>query len=150
MTVTRPLFVEGRQWRKLTASERDGKPWKYVLLQDVTFWFDGPIVRRRRYLYDETKTLRGIVDPMFIAVCCGYAWNGCSYSPDWLLLNSLPHDLLYQFSRLLETTRRFADELFLSLGPMWLSWMYYAGLCVGSWTCWNRPAPGCTVESEML
>lgn len=144
-----PLFREGIEWRRLSKEERKGKPWKYVLLKDVFIPCLIPI--RSRYEFISGGQIRGIVNSLGITVCEGYAWNGCSFSPDWELLASLPHDLLYQFSGCqgYPTTvldRGFCDEMFFNLCVTRWGGLYFVGLSVGSWSCFGRTNKGDTVR----
>jgi len=117
------------------------KPWKYVLLEDIYFPFALPI--RSKYDFVSGGQVRGKVTSLGIYVMAGYAWNGCSFSPDWELLASLPHDLLYQFSGCEgypETVigRKFCDDLFYGLCITKSGWAYRTGLWLGSWMCWDQ------------
>jgi len=150
VNVLPPRFIEGVHWRRLTSDERAGSPWKYVLLRDVTFDYSPPAVATTWLLKDRDGILRGLIEPRDITVCRGYAWNGCSFSPDLELLASLPHDLLYQFSGVpgfpATITRRWADRLFGALTTTGLGWAYRLGLLVGSWVCWGAPPDGLSVQ----
>ncbi len=151
MKVSRPHFVEGVHWRRLPVSER---PWKYKLLRDVSFHFPERITDGVHYFVDATRILRGIIEPFSITVKAGYVWNGCSCSPDWKLLPSLPHDLIYQFSGTAgfpaTITRKFADDMFYAISPDFLNIFYRAGLFAGSWAAWHQSAPGCIIRKEAL
>jgi len=140
-----PLFREGIEWRRLTKEERMGddgklKPWKYVLLEDIYFPMLLPL--RCRYDFVSGGLVRGKAGALGLTVMAGYAWNGCSFSPDWELLASLPHDLLYQFSGCWEfpatvLSRKFCDDLFYGLCTTRVGWAYRSGLWLGSWACWD-------------
>ena len=145
MILQRPQFIEGIHWRKLTATERNGRPWKYRLLQNVAVEFDRSICFGHYNLYDGNGTCWGMVSPQKITIIAGYAWNGSSCSPDWrVLLASLPHDLLYQFSGCASFpfSRTFCDDLFLALAQSPFSPLYRLGLLVGGWACWGKHEPG--------
>lgn len=146
MMLPRPQFIEGTHWRKLTADERNGRPWKYKLIQDITVWFDRPICFGSYYLHDGNGDHWGTISPRFIMVSAGYAWNGSSCSPDLrgVLLASVVHDLLYQFSGvpLFPFSRHFCDNLFFSLSSTPLAFAYRAGLFLGGWACWGQHEPG--------
>jgi len=146
MKLKHPLFREGIEWCRLTDKERMGddgklKIWKYILLTDVYFQVMLPI--RSRYSFVSGGQVWGKVTNAGITVMKGYAWNGCSFSPDWELLASLPHDLLYQFSgcdNYPETVigRNFCDNLFYGLCVTKVGWAYRVGLGLGSWMCWDQ------------
>lgn len=141
-----PEFIEGIHWRKLTAMERNGRPWKYKLLQDITVRFERPICFGNYYLHDGNGDHWGTISPLFIMVSAGYAWNGSSCSPDLpgVLLPSVVHDLLYQFSGVnhFPFSRTFADNLFFDLATTRLAFAYRLGLLVGGWACWGQHETG--------
>jgi hypothetical protein len=146
MKILRPWFQEGIHYAKIPRSERNGRPWKYKLLDDITVRFDFPICFGNYYLHDGNGDHWGTISPRFIMVSKGYAWNGSSCSPDLsgVLLSSVVHDLLYQFSGV-ETfpfSRNFADNLFFSLSTTPLAFAYRAGLFLGGWACWGQHEPG--------
>ena len=149
MTAYPPPFAAGVQWRRLGAAERRGTPWKYLLLRDVVFDFYPKITLARFVLRDVGGVERGTIAPLAVTVREGYAWNGCTASPDWELPASLPHDLLYQFSGVAgfpaTVTRHWADNLFYALRTTPLGWAYRLGLFVGSWARWGQDPAGCTV-----
>lgn len=160
MKVIRPLFREGHEWRKLTAEERDGKPWKYVLLKDIFIEVETGLSRRFECRGKEGRIWMLLL-PHGILMKSGYAWNGNTASPDklfgrWLLLESLPHDGLFQFSGAMGFPREtitlgWSNRLYLALAPPWSGWAYYAGLSAGSWALWARPPQnGDYVESKPL
>lgn len=146
MIIQRPDFIEGSHWRKLTSVERNGRPWKYLLRQDLTVYLDRPICFGNYQLYDGNGDHWGTLSPRFIMVRPGYAWNGSSFSPDLpgVLLASLVHDLLYQFSgaECFPFSRTFCDNLFFSLCTTRLAFAYRLGLLVGGWACWGRKETG--------
>lgn len=154
-----PLFREGIEWRRLTAEERRGKKWKYILLKDV--FVEMPTGVRRHYdcMGGDGHVWMKIL-PKGIVVSRGYAWNGNTNAPDklfgvWLLLGSLPHDALFQFSGCIgfppEVSLHFANGLYQALSPGWIGWAYRAGLFLGSWVLWGQSPPdGETVISYPL
>jgi len=141
-----PAFRENAEWRKLTSDERNGRPWKYKLLQDVSVRFKDTICFGAYYLYDGNGNHWGTISPREISVSAGYAWNGSSCSPDLpgVLLPSVVHDLLYQFSGVaaFPFSRHFADSLFYGLSASRLAFAYRLGLLVGGWSCWGQHEPG--------
>lgn len=150
MKVLKPAFIEGIHWRRLTREERAGAPWKYILLVDMEFRLESPVCGTPRILMDFVGRVWGIIRPLSLIVKRGYSWNGCSWSPDWELLSSLPHDLLYQFSGCLDfpelITRRWADDLFYALCHTPVGFLYLAGLRTGSrWWWGRRPIDGETI-----
>jgi hypothetical protein len=150
MRLLRPAFQEGIHWRKLTSAERNGRPWKYKLLEDVTIRFEQPVCFGTYYLYDGDGTCWGVISPRSILICAPYAWNGSSCSPDWrVLLASLPHDLFYQFSGVARfpLSRMFCDLLFFTLAQSPLAPLYIGGLVIGGWTCWGQHEPGARITS---
>ena len=160
MTVIPPKFREGIEWRKLTADERDGKPWKSVLLKDVFIEVETGVTRHYNCQNSERRVWMMIL-PHGILMMKGYAWNGNTSSPDrlfgrWLILQSLPHDGLFQFSGTIgfpreQITCNWANTLYLALAQVWIGWAYYAGLTAGSWALWGKPPKnGDHVESFPL
>jgi hypothetical protein len=160
MKVIRPAFCEGVEWRKLTPEERDGKPWKYVLLKDVFIQVETGLTRHFNCC-GENGVIWMMILPHGIRMMKGYAWNGNTASPDrllgrWLLLESLPHDGLFQFSGAAGFPRdvitlNFANCLYFALAPPFSGWAYYSGLTLGSWALWGRPPKnGDYVESLPL
>lgn len=160
MKAIRPAFQEGIEWRKLTAKERDGKPWKYVLLKDVFIEVETDLFRHFDCKGGDGRTWMVIL-PHGILMKKGYAWNGNTASPDklfgkWLILESLPHDGLFQFSGADGFPRDiitlgWANRLYLALAPAWSGWAYYTGLTVGSWALWaSPPKNGDHVQSHPL
>jgi hypothetical protein len=158
MTATLPPFREGIEWRKLTREERNGKPWKYVLLKDV-------FIEVETGLHDHYDCISGdktymVLLPHGILMKKTYAWNGNTASPDkighqWLLLPSLPHDGLFQFSGALGFPRAvitlpWTNWLYLCMSPRWIGWAYYAGLVSGSWALWGQRHEGEYVECHSL
>ena len=141
MKVVRPSFREGIEWRKLTAEERDGKRWKYVLLREIFIEVETGLTLHYD-LYDATGRKWGMLLPHGIVICAAYSWDGCSASPDWELLASLPHDLLFQFCQVESfpsaITNGWADCLFYALCVTWAAVLYFSGLRIGSWKAWNR------------
>lgn len=146
MKVSPPAFCEGTEWRKLTPAERAGKKWKYILLKDVFIEVETGV--RAHYECVSRGTIYMVILPHGIVMKKGYAWNGNTASPDAvfrtsLLLPSLPHDGLFQFSGAegfpAEVTLRWTNCLYFSLSPHWIGWAYWTGLFVGSWTLWTRP-----------
>ena len=151
MKVQKPQFIEGIQWRKLSASERNGRPWKYELIEGVAVKFKEMICVESCYLLDGDGMCWGSITPHQITVSRNYQWNGSSCSPDLhgVLLSSVVHDLLYQFSGAprFPLSRKFADDLFYSLATSRLAFLYRAGLLVGGWTCWGQHEPGAHIIS---
>lgn len=147
MKVTRPQFREGMEWRKLTKAERSGKPWKYILLKDLFIEVETGVKRH----YDcsgRDGHVWMMILPHGILISAGYAWNGNTASPDklfgqWLLLESVPHDALFQFSGCSgfppHITLSFANGLYYELAPPATGWAYFAGLTIGSWALWGKP-----------
>lgn len=139
-----PLFREGIEWERIP--KKHGKGWKYLLLVDIFFPVKIPI--RSRYDFVSGGVVRGVITEDGILLKAGYAWNGCSFSPDWELLASLPHDLLFQFSGCegfpsTVLDRKFCDNLFGSLCVTKAAKLYRAGLWLGSWTCYDSiPSEG--------
>ena len=145
MKLYRPTFIENIHWRKLTSQERNGRPWKYVLLKNFKVTFLAPLCRGVYYLFDGDGTCWGTITPQGITVHAGYAWNGSTASPDWkVILASLVHDLLYQFSGVaaFPLTRCQCDNIFFSLAESPLRILYRVGLLVGGWWCWGNSPPG--------
>ena len=65
----------------------------------------------------------------YITIKKGYAWNGCSYVPDFkgTYYASLIHDALYQY----KVDRKIADLVFYDLmkrDNFKLKWIYYKGV----------------------
>ena len=151
MKLSSPQFTEGVQWRKLTAAERNGKPWKYELLHDITVRFSEDICMGRYHLYDGDGNQWGIIKPTEITVRRFYQWNGSSCSPDLkgVLLASVVHDLLYQFSGTypFPLLRSFCDRVFYDLSTTKLRCLYLLGLTVGGWTCWGKQATGLRITT---
>ena len=144
-------FTEGIHWRKLTPEERGGSPWKYVLLRDVKLRFYGQVCFGNYYLHDGSSRHWGSLTPNFIMVCAGYAWNGSSFSPDLdgVMLSSVVHDLLYQFSGVagFPFSRSFCDDVFYAAATTRLALAYRLGLLVGGWACWGRKEDGLYIIS---
>ena len=143
-----PLFRENIEWRRLTKEERGKKPWKYILLKDVFFEVETGVDRHYDCCGKDGKVWVVIV-PHGIIMKKGYAWNGNTASPDslfgiCLLIPSLPHDGLFQFSGSLGFPRNvitlnWTNCLYFALADKRLAWAYYAGLAVGSWYVWCSP-----------
>lgn len=138
-------FHEGIHWRRLTAQERNGRQWKYILLRPVTISF-GQLICFGIYQLKADGTPWGMIDKHSITVAAGYTWNGSSFSPDLdgVMLASVVHDLLYQFSGVphFPFSRAWCDNLFFDLCDTPLAIFYRAGLFLGSWSCWGQHAPG--------
>jgi hypothetical protein len=151
MNILRPWFQEGIHWRKLTANERNGRPWKYKTIRSITVRFERRICFGRYCLYDGDGNLWGVIEPNSITVAAGYAWNGSSFSPDLpgVLLASLVHDLLYQFSGCegFPFSRMFCDDLFYALAESPFSPIYRLGLFIGGWACWGKIEPGAKIKT---
>jgi hypothetical protein len=153
MKATRPLFREGIEWRRLLPSERVGVPWKYVLMRDVFIEVETGLDAHYDCLSGDRVFM--VLLPHGIVMKKGYAWNGNTASPDMvkqgMLLPSLPHDGLFQFSGALGFPREvitlpWVNWLYLQMSPRWIGWAYYAGLVSGSWALWGiRPIGGETV-----
>ncbi len=145
-----PPFHEGIHWRRLTDDERNGREWKYVTLRPITVNF-GQLICFGHYQLIADGEKWGFITPHNIEVAAGYAWNGSSFSPDLkgVMLASLVHDLLYQFSGVhhFPFTRQWCDNLFFDLSTTPLAWAYRAGLFLGSWSCWGQHAPGTAIVS---
>jgi hypothetical protein len=147
MKVKLPEFRENEHWRRIPPSERNGKPWKYVLLQDVFLGVETGV--DRRYECRSGGRLWMVILPYGIWIMEGYAWNGNSFSPDWilgvcLLFQSLPHDGLFQFSGAFGFPRaiitlRWVNWLYLKTAHPFWGKVYYAGLVSGSWAFWACP-----------
>ena len=142
MKVVRPAFREGKEWRKLTPAERNGSRWKYILLRELFIEVETGLTLHYD-LYDKAGRKWGMLLPHGIVICAEYAWDGCSKSPDWELLASVPHDLLFQFCQvagfpLSVITNCWADCLFFALCVTWAAVLFFSGLRIGSWKAWNR------------
>ena len=147
MKATRPKFREGIEWRKLTKAERAGKLWKYLLLKDVFFKVKTGVTRK--YLCcGADGIVWATILPDGIWVHRNYAWNGNTASPDklfgvWLLVASVVHDVLFQFSGCSgfpeSITLSFANLLYFHLSPGFAGWAYFSGLSIGSWALWGKP-----------
>jgi hypothetical protein len=147
MKVFCPHFRQSIEWRKLTWQERAGKPWKYVLLQDIFIEVETGL--RDRYDCFSGDVVYMTLLPHGIVMRKGYAWNGNTASPDklfgrWLLVQSLPHDGFFQFSGAIGFPRAvitlpWVNWLYLQMSPAWAGWAYYAGLVSGSWALWGHP-----------
>lgn len=151
MTVSCPAFSEGVSWRRLTAAERAGSDWKYKTQIKVAIYFAEPICARSYRLIDQDGNVRGAICPNAIIVFAGYAWNGSSCSPDLpsVMLASLFHDLLFQFSGCngFPLSLWFCNNLFLALCSSPLGIAYRIGLFAGSWAFWKRNADNLTIET---
>lgn len=153
MKLTRPPFFRGEHYRRITKRKikRTGKSWKYNLLENATVKFEKQICFGTYYLHDGNDACWGCITPYSITVFSGYSWDGSSCSPDLegVMLASLIHDLLYQFSGVANfpLSRQFADSLFYALSTSPLAFLYRAGLFVGSWTCWGKKEPGAHIIS---
>lgn len=159
MNVILPPFREGHEWRRLTPAERGGKPWKYVLLKDVFIEVETGLADH--YDCKSGDKTYAVLLPHGITLKRKYAWNGNTASPDSLfgvklLLQSLPHDALFQFSGAIGFPRcvitlPWTNWLYLKMSPPWIGWAYYAGLVAGSWALWGRkPRNGEYVECKPL
>jgi hypothetical protein len=144
MKVVRPLFRENIEWRRLTRGERKGKPWKYILLKDIFIECKTGVTRH----YDcvgKDGYVYGSILPHGVLISRLYAWNGNTGAPDsifglLLLLASLPHDLLFQFSGCSgfpsEITLSWTNALYFALSPKLTGWAYWSGLFMFSWILW--------------
>ena len=173
MKVVRPSFREGIEWRKLTDEERrntDGtlKPWKYILLRDVFIEVETGLKEHYDCYSDETIYMALL--PHGITMKKGYAWNGNTGAPErvrwfdflrWLwiwicmLLGSLPHDGLFQFSGAIGFPRSvitlsWANSLYYALSDKRVAWIYRTGLFIGSWALWGQRHEGEYVECRPL
>lgn len=147
MKLTRPQFREGIEWRKLTAAEMVHGPWKYTLLKDLFIEVETGATRH----YDcagRDGRVWAMILPHGIWLSKGYAWNGNTASPDkmfgaWLLLASVFHDALFQFSGCSQfpevVTIGWSNRLYFALSPRWIGWAYWTGLTIGSWALWGKP-----------
>ena len=145
MKATAPVFREGIEWRKLSKAERAGKPWKYTLLKDIFIEVETGVDSHYDCMGADGRVWMMIL-PHGILIRTAYSWNGNTASPDklfgqWLILGSLPHDPLFQFSGCegFPLSLSFANRLYLALSPRWIGWAYYSGLNVGSWMLWGKP-----------
>lgn len=150
MKVTIPPFREGIEWRKLTDAEMVHGPWKYTLLKDLFIGVETDLKRHYDCMGADGRVWAMIL-PHGINISRGYSWNGNTASPDklfgnWLLLESVPHDALFQFSGCTlfppAVTLGFANRLYLALAPRFSGWAYFTGLTIGSWLLWGKP-PKC-------
>jgi hypothetical protein len=143
MKVCIQSFVKDFHW----FPQRKGK-WKYVLLQPVVVRCDWMLTQvPLRLVRERYGVTLGEIHRYYIRINPGYAWDGCSCSPDHpqTMLASLVHDFLYQFSGVPgfppQISRFTADELFEQIaresGCRW-AWLYRLGLALGSWMFWER------------
>lgn len=158
MKVEIPTFREGNEWRRLSSIERGESPWKYVLLKDVFVGVETGL--KCRYDCISNGVIYMTLLPHGIIMRKGYSWNGNTASPDrlcgqWMLVESLPHDGIFQFSGVKGfpssvITLSWANWLYLKMSPKWIGWAYYAGLSVGSWAAWGQQHEGDKVEIKPL
>lgn len=76
-----------------------GVDWNYILVKDVTYDFGNkysiPQEFKNNWFWVRMKG-----NSLLLTVYKNYAWDGCSFVPDFkgTILASLPHDVFYQFS----------------------------------------------------
>lgn len=157
-----PEFKENVHFRR----KGTGK-WKWVLLNDVTIYFDTPITKRKEcFRCVDTGKVWMEIQPHSVRIMMGYAWNGCSFSPDlaMTMLPSVFHDGFFQFSGCAEwpdyLDLKFANDLFSELcdtsGKKCVRFtkiltrcFYDIGLDLGSWPLWGKNPPLGTVVNRV-
>jgi len=149
MRISKPAFREDVEWVKIP---RNGRPWKYRVKSalGVKVSFDSPVCRGTYYLMDGDDNCWGVITPRSIMACQGYAWNGSTCSPDaGVLLASLIHDILYQFSGCYNFpfSRKFCDNLFYQLANSPLKPLYRLGLLVCGGAFWEKTESGSHINS---
>lgn len=138
-----PSFVEGVDYARV----KHGK-YRYVLLRPVTVSVDHLLTKHPiRLVRERYHVSLGEIHRYAVKVEAGYAWDGCTCSPDHPknLLASVVHDILFQFSGVegfpYQIDRYAADEIFAAIcretGFKW-GWIYRIGLGLGSWTGWGK------------
>jgi|BioPla2DNA2_1021312.scaffolds.fasta_scaffold74793_1 hypothetical protein len=82
-----------------------GINWKYVTTSTITFKFDAkysiPCEFKNEWIW-----IRMEDDNLLLTVNKNYAWDGCSFVPDFkgTIIPSLAHDAIYQFMKELSIT----------------------------------------------